>query len=380
MQRMQVKSLFLVLFVGMGTILTAQTSSTKITVAVGNCQPQLVSYSTISEAVAAVKKNSTVLVCPGTYPEQVTITQSLTLTGLADEYGNIPIIAVPSGGLVSVYGQATQIFVGGVYPPVGSVNMSNLVVDGTGSGIDCSTGATLIGIFYQQVTVGSLNNVEVRDQNPGGCGFGIWLQGSDFGSKINIRNSYVHDFDNTGIFAEDGANGQARFPLYLRSNSVVSASTSVQAGVAAYGTVGVAEHNIIDLASGTGLLLASDFATMHSRWNTVTGASVGIFAEFIGGTTYIVGNRLSNNGTGIATDGHGSGAVIKSNSIIQSAVTAIELACNQDSEAEDNIISDAPVGIADIVSGAVVKGNHFSDVTTPTTTCPSQSPTREHQP
>jgi len=79
--------------------LAAQNSSAQTTVAVGNCRPPLVSYSTISEAVAAVTPNSTVLVCPGTYPEQVTITQALKLKGLKDEAG-YPVITVPSGGLV----------------------------------------------------------------------------------------------------------------------------------------------------------------------------------------------------------------------------------------------------------------------------------------
>ena len=160
----------------------------------------------------------------------MTITQSLTLTGLADESGNIPIITVPSGGLVSVYGQATQIFAGGVYPAVGSVNISNVIVDGANSGIDCSTGTTLFGIYYQAVMVAFLNNVEVREQDPGGCGFGIWLQGSFMGgSKVNIQNSNIHDFDNTGITASGGDGGSSI--VNLASNSVASASTSVQAGI-----------------------------------------------------------------------------------------------------------------------------------------------------
>lgn len=99
MPKMISKSFSLVFFVGVSTMLAAQTSSAKTTVAVGNCQPQLVSYSTISEAVAAVKPHSTVLVCPGTCPEQVTISTPLTLEGLADADGALPVITVPSGGV-----------------------------------------------------------------------------------------------------------------------------------------------------------------------------------------------------------------------------------------------------------------------------------------
>jgi len=43
----------------------------------------LASYPTISLAIASVPANSTIFVCPGTYPEQLLITKSLTITGVA---------------------------------------------------------------------------------------------------------------------------------------------------------------------------------------------------------------------------------------------------------------------------------------------------------
>ena len=52
--------------------------------AVGTCRPRLRSFTTIQAAVSGVPAGSTVLVCPGTYPEQVTITQPLSLQGIAD--------------------------------------------------------------------------------------------------------------------------------------------------------------------------------------------------------------------------------------------------------------------------------------------------------
>src|SRR4029077_12937099 len=55
-------------------------------VAVGpsTCQSSLIHFSTIQAAVNAVPFGSTVLVCPGTYPEQVVIAQPLTLKGVTD--------------------------------------------------------------------------------------------------------------------------------------------------------------------------------------------------------------------------------------------------------------------------------------------------------
>jgi len=49
------------------------------TVVVGTCLQNHQSYSTISQAVSSVPSGSTVLVCPGVYAEQVTITQPWTL-------------------------------------------------------------------------------------------------------------------------------------------------------------------------------------------------------------------------------------------------------------------------------------------------------------
>src|SRR5713226_8398350 len=70
-------------------------------VAVGpsTCQPGLVHFPTIQTAVNTVPFGTTVFVCPGTYPEQVAITQPLTLKGVTDGTGNAAVITVPGGGL-----------------------------------------------------------------------------------------------------------------------------------------------------------------------------------------------------------------------------------------------------------------------------------------
>jgi len=49
-------------------------SASTITYAVGNCRPNLASFSTISAALSAIPSPNVVEVCPGTYNEQVQIT------------------------------------------------------------------------------------------------------------------------------------------------------------------------------------------------------------------------------------------------------------------------------------------------------------------
>src|SRR5437899_7923808 len=70
--------------------------------AVGTCKPSLPSFTTISAAVSTVPPGSTVLVCPGTYPEQVTIAQPLTLKGITSGNAGQAVITVPGSGLAVV--------------------------------------------------------------------------------------------------------------------------------------------------------------------------------------------------------------------------------------------------------------------------------------
>src|SRR5437660_1543854 len=95
------------------------------TVAVGICLPHLKIFPTISQAVSSVTPGSTIEVCPGTYPEQVIITQPLTLRGVQAGNADNPTITVPAGGLTK-----------SVVAPTNSANMFfQILVQGTESGM-----------------------------------------------------------------------------------------------------------------------------------------------------------------------------------------------------------------------------------------------------
>jgi hypothetical protein len=360
------KSSSILFFVCVFLTSAAQTSSAQ-NVAVGNCRPHLVSYATISAAVAAATPNSTVVVCPGTYPEQVTITQPLTLRGLSLGAGSNPVITVPSGGLV---GDPVQVSVqGDDSVPFGPVDISDLVVDGAGAVVDCST-ATFTGIEYVDAS-GTLANLLVRNQKPGGCGVGISLQGSDFiVDTVKVRNSRVDNFDNTGILAT--SNGVTGFLVDLTANSVASTSTTVQSGIDYEFTDGTAAWNTILVSSGTGLDLDNFFAGMTARGNIIVGATIGISSGLSEGPTQtmISSNTLLHNGTGIRINGFGGSPVVTRNNIIQSSIAAIDFDCSAEATAEYNTIFDAPVGIANLTSGDTVTANTFYVVPSRTTSCP----------
>src|SRR5258706_15785091 len=69
------------------------------TLVVGSCKAKAPSFATISAAVGAAPAGSTILVCPGTYPEQVTIPQSLTVESVSASNQDLAVITGASNGL-----------------------------------------------------------------------------------------------------------------------------------------------------------------------------------------------------------------------------------------------------------------------------------------
>ncbi len=63
------------------SLFASTVSAATPTLTVGTCLGAS-PYTTIQAAVTAAASGATVQVCPGAYPEQVTITKSLNLTGL----------------------------------------------------------------------------------------------------------------------------------------------------------------------------------------------------------------------------------------------------------------------------------------------------------
>jgi pectin methylesterase-like acyl-CoA thioesterase len=117
--------------------------------AVGLCSAPGTHYTTIGAAVTAATSGDTIRVCPGPYPEQVTINKSLTLLGIASGTSDAAVVVVPAGGLVQngldIFSQpvAAQIFVQNA-----AVTISHLTVDGSGNGLS-GCGVDPIGIYYQ---------------------------------------------------------------------------------------------------------------------------------------------------------------------------------------------------------------------------------------
>jgi hypothetical protein len=153
------------------------------TLVVGTCKKANHHYTTIQSAVQAAPEDATVLVCPGTYAEQVVITTPLTLKGVSVPPLNNPTIIGPSGGLIIgpiqpvTRGAASFIAVDTGGTP-GPVNIQGIVIDGQ-SECQIRGSGEFAGILYLS-TSGTIRDSVIQRMDPS-CGStsGILVENDD---------------------------------------------------------------------------------------------------------------------------------------------------------------------------------------------------------
>src|SRR5215813_2588774 len=238
-------------------------------------------FPSISAAVGAVPPGSTILVCPGLYPETVTITRPLTLKGITSGNAGRAVITANSTGnfaanVTSINGVSfyAQVLVENV-TPVGAVNLVGITVDGNGINFNCPTsgGPYLAGIFYASGTSGTIKAVTARNQlntSPnGGCGYGIWAEnGSGASQTINIAKSSVHHTGSAGIFANSVA---LTLAADISQNFVTNTGIGGGSGGIDHFAAGAIDGNVVTLDNSTTAITAT--APVNVLRNTVADAS-----------------------------------------------------------------------------------------------------------
>lgn len=277
-------------------------------------------YSTISGAVAAAASGDTVVVCPGTYVDNVLVpaSKALDLQGVGD-----PVVAPPisdeapgievesSGSQVSgfvvrgAYGEG--ILVG--FPPgpsggaVSHVTVSDNVVTGNDQG--SSGGSALVANTDTTYPECAETPTGLSTFAPGDCGEGIHLLSvtdSSVTGNISIGNS-------GGILLtdENGATTGNTIARNIVSDNVWDCGITV----AGHGTAGVSgnfiRNNVVTgngtKGQGAGVLLATAVPGESVADNTVTG-------------NYLAGNGLAGVTLHAHTSGENlSGNVIEDNTI-----------------------------------------------------------------
>ncbi len=329
---------------------------------VGGCKTGAgwVNFTTISAAVIGVPAGSKVQVCPGTYPEQVTITQPLTLQGIASGNANRAVITIPASG--SLAPNVTSIIFGPTYAqvlvedvsPAGAVNITGITVDGAGvNGCSGSTSFSLAGIVYASGTTGTVNEVTARNQVNSGCGVGISAEnGSGTNETIAIENSSVHNIGGFGISAATVPSSTltATITGNFLSNS---GSTNSILGEAVNGQI---SDNVVTSNTGFVLSIFADGGVTISG-NTLADVPEGIGTD---GAITVSSNKLSNVGSAIVQEGS---SPIKSNTI-KNTVCAIDFyETSTSGTISGNNINDAQYGFGNW-SGSTITGNSLYNIDT----------------
>jgi parallel beta-helix repeat protein len=318
--------------------------------------------------VSASPFGTIIKVCPGTYPEQVTITQPLTLEGVTDGTGDAAVITVPGGGLVqnatssSDGPVAAQIYVNNTV----GVTLNNLIIDGTGAG--CPSGANFVfGILLENIgtsvdgtSAGKVENTVVRNE-PFVC---VHTDGIvSEGSYVSIFSNEVHDILITPIFVSGGRAAVTSNSTQNCLNGIVMIGTDPSSVVSG--------NTISNLISNLGFEPVGLWVTVSATVskNTVTigsipAGAIGIYLTSAPGTV-ITGNKVNSVSYGLFLTG-AAGTTVQSNLVSNVSRGITDQFSGGGNIVTKNTVTEATFGIFTdaTVSGDTLVPNSFFDVVT----------------
>jgi parallel beta-helix repeat protein len=307
--------------------------------AVGTCRPDLASYDNFSDAVAGSKDGGTILVCPGSYAEQFTITKNLTISGISSGNSGLPVIVPPAGGLVQnivtysvASGFLSNTFVAAqiIVSPGVTATIRNISVDASNNNLpNC---VVPVGIYFADSS-GTVSHVAFRNQstncnsatNPQGDGVFVQSNGS-LPAVVSVLNSSFH---NPGWMAmhADGAGSN----VTLKNNTAVGPGATsgngilVESGAGAAAITNNSESNALPNGQGTGfwgILLNGCAGNSLVNANTLSNTQIGIYVSC--STNTVSGNTVFNSQLdGVAVCG--SGNTINGNTLDDSGRAAVNL-------------------------------------------------------
>jgi parallel beta-helix repeat protein len=319
-------------------------AATKVVVGPAACSPTLVHFSTIQAAVNASPFNTTILVCPGTYPEQVVISQPLTLQGVTYGTGNAAVITVPGGGLVkngtsTLFGPVSAQLL--VENTVG-VTVSDIAIDGAGG--TCAAGANReVGILFTNVGVpidgtsaGKIQNVVVR--NISACGLGEGIASDN--SYMTISSNSVHNVDLSCVNIGGGNNS-------VTSNGIQGCVNGVVLNYTPASTI-VSKNALSSLVYNGNGVFVNYGAKAQVTSNSVDASPGPLFYGILlnGSTsgTMVTGNKVSANGYGIVLF-NASGSIVQGNSVSNAYLALYDTYSFGGNVVTKNTVNEASFGV-----------------------------------
>jgi hypothetical protein len=272
-------------------------------------------------AVSAVPAGATVEICPGTYAEQITVTQPITLKGLTSGTNAQVLITVPHAGLsqngtgpVSNFPIYAQILA----QDAGPVNISGLTVDGASS--SCPNGASA-GVVYLSTAApasGKLTDSVIRNtgnacSNPQAAGI-YGENGSAMPSAITISSNSVHSVNGQAIMLGPNQSGT------VTGNTVSQAQGGI--GLQSSGpNVKVTTNNISSTQNAISInSVAGAIVQSNSLINT-NNEAISIQDHSAGGSNNITKNTINEGQCGISINNAASSDVFLPNTVLNVAAT-----------------------------------------------------------
>jgi hypothetical protein len=371
---------------------------------VGTCLKNVTKLGSIIQvAVNNLPPNSTLDVCPGIYPEQVLVTQGITIRGVKDpnSTADAAVIAAPIGGIVanttslSSGNPIAAQLVADTTTASGPVNISNITIDGSNNQIN-GCAPDLIGIYYRNAS-GTVTEVNAINQALSaalnGCqsGLGIFVQsGGSLTSTVTVQNSYVANYQKNGITGnEHGTTLTATSNIVFGQGPTTGAAENgMQFGFGAAGsaTSNTVMDNVYSPAGSSGdaatgiLVYASGNISVKS--NTIGNSQLGItfdsdptFGSADHGT--INSNNVSATHLFDGIDLCSNSNAVHSNTIIGSDESAVHLdsACGStgnNNNVTHNVINNSCAGILkDPATANTIASNTFHNVTNTNATGPT---------
>jgi parallel beta-helix repeat protein len=335
------------------------------TVVVGTCMNGT-HFTTIQDAINHSAVNGIIDICPGTYPEQLSINFNLTLNAVASSGQNDVVITSPAGGLVA---NATDLFDGSPIAAqifvqnAANVTVAHLTVDGSNNNLN-GCGTDLVGIYYQNSS-GIIGYVATRNQelsaDLGGCqvGLGIFVESgynTSGTSKVTIAYNSVHDYQKNGITADGVGTKATILGNYVvgQGSTPVIAQNGIQVSDGALGSISnndVADDVYSPGTAGAAGILIYDSGHLSITGNTVNNTQFGIVIYSDGlidaDTNTVTGNKITATHLDDGIDACSNNNTIKTNTVYASDAAGIHIdsTCTEDS---------APTGNNTVVTGNTI--------------------------
>ncbi len=272
-----------------------------------NCnQPN---YSTVQDAVAAAEAGDRIIVCEGTYIEQVTIDKSIELRGQGAAVIKAPATMVGIKAIVRVTGEGT------------SASIEKLTISGPGGG-GCASlhfGIRVDGSAHADIIQNHIT--EIRGDSSCGAQNGqaifVGRQSESTTGTAVIKQNLIDKYQKGGIVVDNlGSHAEISHNTIVGVGPTAAiAQNGIQVSREATGNV---HHNEVsgNLYTGaawaaSGILLYQSGAVTVSH-NVVTTSGVGIFAVDAPSLA-VVHNNVSDGEDGIDIVGTTTGAVVSHN-------------------------------------------------------------------